>query len=132
MRETSSLTYTIAKVNNLSDIADENRDELKDLKYASELKANNMTMILKADSMNVKGVIDKAKMLFKNSEELGVKKLKLEGIDDDGIFEPVDLVQHKLVYRGEVKYENVVTIKNMFNFLEQAYHKHYEFCRQFK
>lgn len=59
MKKTSSLTYTVAKVNNLSDIANEDRDELKDLKYANDLNANQMTMILKADSMNVKGVIKK-------------------------------------------------------------------------
>ena len=91
MKETSSLTYTIAKVNNLSKLANENRDELKDLEYASDLEANQMTMILKADSMNKKRVIDKAKMLFKNSEDLEIKKLELEGINDDGVFEPVDL-----------------------------------------
>ena len=132
MKQTSSLTYTVAKVSNLSSIADENRDELKDLKYASELKANQMTMSLKADSMNRKGVIDKAKMLFKNSEDLGIKKLELEGINDDGIFEPVDLVQHKLVHHGSVEYENVVTIKNMFDYLQLVYSKHYEFCKKFK
>lgn len=132
LKETSSLTYTVARIDNLSNIADENRDELKDLQYANELQANQMTMILKADSMNKQGVIDKAKMLFKNSEDLGIKKLELEGINDDGIFEPVDLVQHKLVYHGKVEYENVVTIRNMFDFLEVAYHEHYNFCRNFK
>lgn len=131
MKETSSLTYTIAKVNNLSKLANENRDELKDLEYASDLEANQMTMILKADSMNKKRVIDKAKMLFKNSEDLEIKKLELEGINDDGVFEPVDLVQHKLIFRGSVEYDNVVTIKNMFNFLEVAYKAHYAFCKQF-
>lgn len=132
MKETSSLTYTVAKVNNLSKIADENEDELKDLKYASELKANQMTMMLTADSMNLKGVINKAKVLFKNSEDLGIKKLELEGINDDGIFEPVDLVQHKLVHHGRVEYDNVVTIENMFDFLQLVYSKHYEFCKKFK
>lgn len=133
MKQTSSLTYTVAKVNNISNLADENEDELKDLKYASDLNANQMTMVLKADSMDTKGVIKKAKMLFNNSENLGIKKLELEGINDDGVFEPVDLVQHKLVYHGKVEYDNTVTRKNMFNFLEVAYHKYYDFCRkQFK
>lgn len=132
MKKTSLLTYTVAKVNNLSDIANEDRDELKDLKYANDLNANQMTMILKADSMNVKGVIKKARMLFDHSEDLGIKKLELEGINNDGVFEPVDLVQHKLVYHGKVEYDNIITIRNMFNFLKVAYHEFYDFCKQFR
>ncbi len=48
--------------------------------------------------------------------------------DDDGVFEPVDLVQHKLVFHGYVEYDNIVTIENMFGFLEKAYHKYYDYC----
>lgn len=107
---------------------DNSRDEIKDMEYANDVGAQKMTVCLQADSLKLKDIIAKAKLLFKNSENLGITKLKVEGIDDDGVFEPVDLVQHKLVFHGYVEYDNIVTIENMFGFLEKAYHKYYDYC----
>ncbi|MFQ3625303.1 hypothetical protein U2F58_06975 [Lactobacillus johnsonii] len=128
MQDTSLITYSVAKINNLSSIKDNSRDEIKDMEYANDVGAQKMTVCLQADSLKLKDIIAKAKLLFKNSENLGITKLKVEGIDDDGVFEPVDLVQHKLVFHGYVEYDNIVTIENMFGFLEKAYHKYYDYC----
>lgn len=128
MQDTSSITYSVAKINNLPSIKDNSRDEIKDMEYANDVGAQKMTVCLQADSLKLKDIIAKAKLLFKNSENLGITKLKVEGIDDDGVFEPVDLVQHKLVFHGYVEYDNIVTIENMFGFLEKAYHKYYDYC----
>ena len=128
----SCITYTVAKIDNLSNIANASQDEIKDIEYADEVGANKMTIMLKADaSMKRPSIISKAKFLFSNSEDLGISKLELEGINDDGVFEPVDLVQHKLTYRGDVEYENVITVKNMFGFLEQAYARKYNYLVKF-
>lgn len=128
----SCITYSIAKINNLSSIAKKSQDEIKDIEYADDVGASEMTVMLKTDgSMKRPNIISKAKFLFSNSEDLGIKKLELEGINDDGVFEPVDLVQHKLTYHGSVEYENVITIKNMFAFLEQAYFKKYDYLTKY-
>lgn len=128
LKETTSITYSIAKVNNLPNLENAKRSELQDIDYANEIGANKMTMILQAeDKMSLKGVINKAKILFANSEQLGIKKLKLEGTDNDGVFEPIDLLQHKVDYHGSVEFVNLITIRNMFDFLEVAYHSQYKY-----
>lgn len=128
MKKPLYIEYTIAKIDNFSVLSNESQDELKDMKYASDVGATEMTMVLKSPKLNRKDIIDKAKLLFSNSDDLGIKKLKLEGIDNDGVFEPIDLIEHKLVYSGSVKYDNIITDEDMFNYLEVAYHENYEYC----
>ncbi len=135
MQKPSSLTYTVASPSNVSNIVKSSRDELQDIEYANELSAGKMTMTLKADGnskLDMHKAVAKAKALFKNSETLGIRKLELDGINDDGVFEPIDLVQHKLDYRGAVEYDNIITVRNMFDYLILAYHSNYTYCQKYK
>lgn len=128
MHATSSITYSIAKINNLNSVEDDARDEIKDIEYANDVGAQKMTICLQANPLKSKDIIAKAKFLFKHSESLDITKLKVEGINDDGVLDPVDLVQHKLVFHDYVEYDNIVTVENMFGFLEKAYHRYYDYC----
>lgn len=133
MTEIFSMSYSIAKVSNFSNIKDPSRSELKDIDYAaSDVDAIEMTMMLKTKgSSKIKNIRDKIKFLFSNSENLGIKKLQFQGKDDDGIYEPVDLLKHKLVYKGVVEYDNFITEKNMFNFLVVAYVRNEDFLYKY-
>lgn len=134
MQSPSSLEYKIAAPKNVTQI-DNNRDELKDIEYADALSAGTMTMILKAEKdskLNLARVKEKAKTLFQNSETLGIKKLLLEGTNDDGVFEPIDLIEHKVDYHGSVEYNNYITDRNMFDFLRKAYYNNYDYFRKFE
>lgn len=128
MHATSSITYSIAQINNLNSVEDDARDEIKDIEYANDVGAQKMTICLQANPLKSKDIIAKAKFLFKHSESLDITKLKVEGINDDGVLDPVDLVQHKLVFHDYVEYDNIVTVENMFGFLEKAYHRYYDYC----
>lgn len=128
MQDTSSITYSIAKINNLNSVEDDTRDEIKDIEYASGVGAQKMTICLQANSLKSKDIIAKAKFLFKHSESLDITKLKVKGINDDGVSDLVDLVQHKLAFHDYVEYDNIITVENMFGFLEKAYHRYYDYC----
>lgn len=130
-----SFEYKIAEVDNFSGNKDINRDELKDIAYASDIGAKVMTMRIVAEkksSGSVKKLIKKAKILFSNSESLGIEKLNIDGKNNDGDIEPIDLIQHKLVYKGKIEYDNLITEKNMFDYLQLAYHQNYDYFSQFK
>ncbi|MDF7683505.1 hypothetical protein PT287_08335 [Lactobacillus sp. ESL0679] len=131
----SSFSFKIAQVNNFSEIENTDRDELKDIKYASDIGATSVTTVLQSKNnskMDVRSMVNKAKFLFTNSEKLGIEKLNIDGIDNDGVFEPLDLIQHKLVYHGQIEFDNLITEKNMFDFLELAYHQNYTLCSKYK
>lgn len=130
-----SFEYKIAEVDNFSGNKDINRDELKDIEYASDIGAKVMTMRIVAEkksSGSVKKLIEKAKILFSNSESLGIEKLNIDGTNNDGVSEPIDLIQHKLVYKGKIEYDNLITEKNMFDYLQLAYHQNYDYFTQLK
>lgn len=130
-----SFEYKVAKIDNFSAEKDMNRDELKDIEYASDIGAATMTTKIIAEkdsSMNVKKIIKKAKLLFSNSESLGIEKLDIDGIDNDGIFEPIDLIQHKLDYKGKIEYDNLITEKNMFDYLGKAYQQNNNYFSIYK
>jgi hypothetical protein len=115
--EMSHITYRIAAPNNFTELTDDNRDEMGDIEYAKYMGGDSFTLTLTATSLNLKRAKNKLKFLFKNSEELDVKKLEIE---QDG-FEPIDLIDHKMTYSGNVEYDHIITKRNMFDFLSQAY-----------
>lgn len=115
--EMSHITYKVAAPNNFTELTDENRDEMADIEYAKYMGGDTLTLTLTATSLNLGRAKNKVKFLFKKSDELDVEKLEIQG---EG-FEPVDLIEHKMTYDGDVEYDHVITKRNMFNFLSQAY-----------
>lgn len=117
IKEMSHITYKVAAPNNFTEITDDNRDEMADIEYAKYMGGDTLTLTLTATSLNLKRAKDKVRFLFRKSDELNVEKLEVQ---EEG-FEPVDLIEHKMTYVGDVEYDHIITKRNMFDFLSQAY-----------
>lgn len=115
--EMSHITYKVAAPNNFTELTDDNRDEMADIEYAKYMGGDTLTLTLTATTLNLKRAKNKVKFLFSNSDELDVEKLEIQA---EG-FEPVDLIEHKMTYVGDVEYDHIITKRNMFDFLSQAY-----------
>lgn len=127
LRDSSRLTYKIANVSNFESLENDARQELADIDQASNLGAEGMEISLYATSLNLGRIQDRARILFNHVDDLGVEKLEVEGDRNDGVIEPIDLIQHKLVYKGKLQYDHIITIRDSFDFIRVAYANKYEF-----
>lgn len=117
----SKLEFNISNIQNMT--IDEGISELSDLKNAIKMGSDNYKVTMMATSLNLDKVKDKVKFILRNAGDADIKKLGVEGRNSNGIIEPIDLVAHKLHYHGFIKYSNIITTKNVFEFLKEAYYK---------
>ncbi len=132
LNNTSKLTYKIADVSNFESLEKDDQDELVDIKDAHNLGAGGLEITISGSSLKLEKLKDRVKLLFKHGDELNVKKLEIEGTNDDGVLEPIDLIDHKLTFDGYIVYDNIITDKNCFALLDNALASNYDFLRKFK
>ena len=125
------ITYKIAGVSAIQNIKNPNASELKDIEYADQMGGDEMEITISAENNNLKpkSFKDKLKFLFKHSDDLELKKLRAEGINDNGVETPLDLLQHKLKTTGNLEYDNIIMTENAFDFLDTEYGKVYDFIK---
>ena len=104
---------------------------MKDIEYADQMGGDEMEITISAENNNLKpkSFKDKLKFLFKHSDDLELKKLRAEGINDNGVETPLDLLQHKLKTTGNLEYDNIIMTVNAFDFLDTEYGKVYDFIK---
>lgn len=117
----SKLEFNISNIQNMT--IDEGVSELADLRNAIKMGSDKYKVTMAATSLNLKKIKDKIKFLLQNTGDADIKKIGIEGKNSDGVIEPIDLVDHKLYYHGSIEYSNIVTTKNVFEFLKEAYYK---------
>lgn len=125
------ITYKIAGVSAIKTITNPNNSELKDIEYANQMGGDAMEVTISAEDNTLKPKLfkDKLKFLFKHSDDLKLKKLRAEGIDGNGVETPLDLLQHKLKTTGNLEYDNIITTRNAFDFLDTEYGKVHDFIK---
>lgn len=121
------LAYKIASPDQFSNFSDENRTEKADLKFAEKMSSDELEIILKADSLSKQDIIRKIRSLF---EEKGVevKKARVDGIND-GVLEPIDLIQNKLAFKDSIEYTDKFDDAAAYGFLNTAYDKHHNYLK---
>lgn len=113
------ISYKIASPNNFENYADTDRSELQDMKYANEVSAEEIYVVLKSDQLQKESIIRKVRSITENAER-NIKALKVDGIVD-GIEDTIDLIRNKLVYDGDIEYEDEIDDRAAYGFLNQAY-----------
>lgn len=124
----STIHYSIAGMENFDELEDFGRDELGDILYAKSVGTEQMDVTLTATTLNLDRITEKAQFLFHHTEDLKVKKLEVDG-SEDGQTTTIDLIQHKLQYKGDVEYDHEITRQNMFGFIRIAYNQQYNYLR---
>lgn len=126
-----SITYKIAGVSAIQNIKSPGASELKNIEYANQMGGDEMeiTISAKDNALKPTSFRDKLKFLFKHSDDLELKKLRAKGIDSKGVETPLDLLQHKLKTTGYLQYDNIITTRNAFDFLDTEYSKVYSFIK---
>lgn len=130
LNNTSKLTYKIADVPNFESLEKDEKDELVDIRDAHNFGAGGMEITISGSSLKLEKLKDRVKLLLKLGDELNVKKLEIEGTNDEGILEPIDLIVHKLTFDGNIEYDNIITDKNCFALLDNALASNYDFLRK--
>lgn len=115
----NEISYKIASPNNFENYADTDRSELQDMKYANEVSAEELYVVLKSDELQKESIIRKVKSITENGER-NVKALKIDGITD-GVQDTIDLIKNKLVYDDFIEYEDEIDDHAAYGFLNQAY-----------
>lgn len=125
------ITYKIAGVSAIQKIKSPNTSELEDIEYADQMGGDEMEVTISAEdnTLKPKSFKDKLKFLFRHSDDLELKKLRAEGIDANGVETPLDLLQHKLKTTGNLEYDNIITTRNAFDFLDTEYGKVHGFIK---
>ncbi|KKF56973.1 hypothetical protein [Streptococcus uberis] len=123
-----SVTYTIASPDNFKSFRDDSRSENGDLKFASALSGESMKITISSASLTKRKLWEKISGILSN-ENLKVTTAKVAGLKD-GIFEPIDLIKNKLLYSGNIQYENTLDDRAIYAFLNTAYYYHFEYLKR--
>lgn len=115
----NEISYKIASPNNFENYADTDRSELQDMKYANEVSAEELYVVLKSDELQKESIIRKVRSITENGER-NVKALKIDGITD-GVQDTIDLIKNKLVYDDFIEYADEIDDHAAYGFLNQAY-----------
>lgn len=115
----NEISYKIASPNNFENYADTDRSELQDMRYANEVSAEELYVVLKSDELQKESIIRKVRSITENGER-NVKALKIDGITD-GVQDTIDLIKNKLVYDDFIEYEDEIDDHAAYGFLNQAY-----------
>lgn len=128
--ETTVIKYTVASPNKFQAFKDDNRSEHKDLEYAQYFSAEKVKVELEAAQLNNRSVLSKVKSLMKpKNKDENVSTLIVEGYKD-GEFDKIDLIKNKLIYKGNIYYDEQLDDHAIFGFLNEAYDNFSEYLHE--
>lgn len=130
----SKIEYTIASPNNFKAFKDDTRSELYDLNVANSLGGDDMKVSISSKHLKKEKLFDKIRAIFFAGEnEVEVKNFKIEGYVD-GDFQVIDMIKNKLIYRGDIEYDEKIGIDDraVFGLLNKAYDYYSDFLARFR
>lgn len=122
-----SISYVVATPDHFQTFKDNSRSEAGDMKVANYLTGEKMTVKIESSALSKPNLINKIASL-RSSTEVTLDALSIEGLEN-GREETINLIKNKLVYYGNIQFEDKVTIKDAFVFLEIAYGDKFEFIK---
>lgn len=126
------ISYKVASPDNFKSYANESRAEFADFKFAKNAKGEELTVIVKSNQLEKKNVLKKAQDMLSTPDEVEVKSLTVDGISD-GVFDSIDLIKNKLVYKGNIEFNREIDNRAAYGLLNKAYDKYYSYLKsQFK
>ncbi|KRM54588.1 hypothetical protein [Lacticaseibacillus sharpeae] len=125
-----TLRIAVASPNNFLDFADDGRSEYADMRFASSMRGNKYAYVLSGTNLEKHTLKRKLNSLMSEGENFSLETAVIEG-ENDGIFEPIDLLKNKLTYSGQIIIKNgeKITIKHYFRMLEYSFRDKLDFLK---
>lgn len=122
MELVNKVSYSVANPTNISLMSSKDDDEFYDLKQFDSLDAERYSIDIFGKSLNKDNLLNRIKFLIrKNQDEVfNVGKIEVIG-NRHGEEEVLDLIKHKLKYKGFIRYSEPRNDDDYFAFLNNAY-----------
>ena len=122
-----SISYVVATPDNFKTFKDNSRGEMGDMAVANYLSGEKMQVKIESSALSKSHLVNKIASL-RSSTEITIDALSVEGLEN-GKEETINLIKNKLIYFGNMQFEEKITIKDAFEFLKIAYLDKFEFIK---